>query len=216
MSETAPVWKEIAKSAEGEYFAIEQSGGVVAVTTPYDEELAQLGVDLRATNLYYGDREMNMRQQAREELATRNDKAIADRPAAAAERAAYLASGAGGASLGAEQELLRDISEGTVKLVDVKDDELPDVMQSMNESEREAYVKDQLHRREQIALRINDLNAKRTEFMKNELVKNGPVSSFDTSVLEAMRKQAVRAGIEYREETPSPSEKELEKDNGDK
>lgn len=52
--------------------------------------------------------------------------------------------------------------------------------------------------------------------MKNELVKNGPVSSFDTSVLEAMRKQAVRAGIEYREETPSPSEKELEKDNGDK
>lgn len=64
-----------------------------------------------------------------------------------------------GASLGAEQELLRDISEGTVKLVDVKDDELPDVMQSMNESEREAYVKDQLHRREQIALRINDLNA---------------------------------------------------------
>src|SRR5438045_9097430 len=39
---TTPIWKEIAKSSEGSYAAIAQSGGVAVIATPMDGEPATL------------------------------------------------------------------------------------------------------------------------------------------------------------------------------
>lgn len=206
ISDTTPIWKEIARSAEGEYFAIEQSGGVVTIDTPFDSDLAKLGLDLRSINLYYGDETVNMRQLAKEEASAQSDTEIAARPAAAAERAAYLASSAGASSLGAEQELIRDIADGTITLADIKDEELPERLRTMNETERETYVHEQIQRRSQIMVKIQALTIQRAQFMKTELAKTGARSSFDASVLAAIRKQAVRAGIEYKDLPSGPSE----------
>src|SRR5205809_6352864 len=42
IAETTPIWKEIAKLSEGSYAAIAQSGGVVVIATPMDDQLAKL------------------------------------------------------------------------------------------------------------------------------------------------------------------------------
>ena len=52
--ETAPVWKEIAKLSEGNYAAIAQEGGMVAIATPMDAELAELNRKVGATLVAYG------------------------------------------------------------------------------------------------------------------------------------------------------------------
>jgi hypothetical protein len=48
-------WKDIAAKAGGEYVAIPQGGGVVAMTTPFDGPLAHLGEELFKSALVYGD-----------------------------------------------------------------------------------------------------------------------------------------------------------------
>src|SRR5262249_17112333 len=49
------VWKDIAAKSEGSYAAIPQSGGVVAVATPYDKDLGELNAKLARSTLVFGD-----------------------------------------------------------------------------------------------------------------------------------------------------------------
>jgi len=194
MSQTTPVWQEIARLAEGEYFAIEQSGGMRAVATPYDEELGRLGVELDGTLIAYGSAEeqavLGQKLQASSRIA-------AEAPAAEAlaERAAYKAGLAGKDSLTGRQELVRDIAEGKVALGELDEEELPDEMKAMNAAEREAYVKEQGDKRESLRSRIQELNLKRRDFIQQQV--GAEKDSFDQRVLDVLRRQAETKGIEY-------------------
>ena len=54
MASTTPIWKKIAKLAEGKFVAIQQSGGVVAISTPYDEAITKCNGKLGSTVCAYG------------------------------------------------------------------------------------------------------------------------------------------------------------------
>ena len=58
MASTTPIWKEIAKLAEGDFVAIAQSGGVAAISTPVDAEIAKLNRELGVTVVAYGRAEV--------------------------------------------------------------------------------------------------------------------------------------------------------------
>ena len=70
LGETTPIWKEIAKLSEGSYAAIAQEGGMVAITTPMDPELAELNRKIGGTLIAYGSlgvrREIAAKQVASE------------------------------------------------------------------------------------------------------------------------------------------------------
>ena len=51
---TSDVWKKICRAGEGQYFAIAQDGGVVAISTPFDAELSKLGTKVGSTYFAYG------------------------------------------------------------------------------------------------------------------------------------------------------------------
>ena len=48
---TKQVWEAIAQRGQGQYFVIPQDGGVQTISTPYDEQLSQLGSRLGGTYL---------------------------------------------------------------------------------------------------------------------------------------------------------------------
>ena len=52
--EAKTAWQEIARRGEGQFFAIEQNGGVVAISTPYDAELSTLSGKIGSTYSAYG------------------------------------------------------------------------------------------------------------------------------------------------------------------
>ncbi len=54
MASTTPIWKEIAGKAEGKFNQILQDGGVLAMATPFDKEIARHNVALNATVTGYG------------------------------------------------------------------------------------------------------------------------------------------------------------------
>ena len=185
---TTPIWQEIAKLAEGSYIALAQSGGMTAVTTPVDAEIAKISAEIGRTTVAYGSRE---RQSA---VAAKNAFAETSAPAVAASRAVFN-SATGGKAVQGRGDLLADMADGVVKLEAVKDAELPPEMQKMNADERKAYVAKQQETRAALNKKLEELARQRADFIEQEkkrLVKEGKGDAFDLKVGEIINEQAKR------------------------
>jgi len=195
ISQTTPVWQEIARLAEGEYFQIDQSGGMQGVRTPFDEDIAALGEQLEGTVVAYG----TLVEQASARKRTRLGAELAGEATeeALADRAVFKAA-AGGASLGGRKDLVRDFEEGKVDLASLPREELPEALRELNAREQAAYLREQVEARAALSEKILALQAKRQAFVKEELERRGGTAdSFDRRVLESLRRQAKRIGVEY-------------------
>ena len=127
-------WEEIAKLSEGVFTTIGLEGRVTAVATPFDKDLTELNGKLNQTFIGYGARGRDaMMLQAR-----MDSTAEAQGAPMAAERAVTKA---GAAYKTASWDLVKGLQEGQVAMKDLKNEELPEPMQKMNEKERETYVK---------------------------------------------------------------------------
>jgi Mg-chelatase subunit ChlD len=182
------IWKDICAKAEGSYAQIASTGGVVAVATPFDKRLGEINTELAKTTLVYG---RGMLRAAGEAKA--KDAATLPAPAAA-DRAAF---GAKGGKVAA-YDLLDSIKAKKVKLEDLKKDELPEQMKKMTLKEQKEYLAKLEKRREALNKEVLELDKKRAAYIAKELKKKaGAKDSFDGQVLEALRKQAKKKGIEY-------------------
>jgi Mg-chelatase subunit ChlD len=192
-AETRKYWQEICRLAEGSYVQIDAAGGpVVAIATPYDRDLASINTDLGKTTLTFGRRELQVAGEAKK-------AANAYLPAsAAADRAAFYArSGAGG---GTSYDLLQNVKDGKVKLDQLKEEELPPELQKLTAKERKEYL-DKLDRtRGELMKKAAELDRKRVAYINQkqaEDARNRARDSFDSEVLQILRRQAVRSNIQY-------------------
>ena len=93
MPMTIDPWTQIASLGHGIYFQVEQAGGAVAYTTPYDVEIASLSAKLDNTRLYYGSEEDKERMAAK---VAATDKLHASASVASRARRAEFNSSVGG------------------------------------------------------------------------------------------------------------------------
>jgi Mg-chelatase subunit ChlD len=194
IASTTPLWTEIAQKAEGKFFRVEQSGGAILATTPFDASLAEASKKLEDTRVFYGDAAT---QKANLDRAAKSAETTAAAPAAgAATRAIFNAGAAGEANLYGTQELLKAVADGKVKLDDVKKEELPENMQKMNADERVKFVAAKQAEREKIQKEITDLAAKRQAFME-EQAKKAKSQTLEGAIMDSVRDQAGKRGIEY-------------------
>jgi hypothetical protein len=191
--ETAKIWQEISRASEGQYVAIEQGGGVVAVATPMDKDLAELNSKLVSTVVVYGDKKAQAEARMYNTAAGSAPESAAAAPAVA-DRAAYAAkSGRAGSG-----DLVQAVVEGKADLAKVAKEELPENMQKMTPVEQAKYVADQQKARDELNKQITDLSAKREAYIKQELEKKGTAKdSFDAKVVETLQKQAKDKNINY-------------------
>jgi Mg-chelatase subunit ChlD len=117
--------------------------------------------------------------------------------AIAADRGVYNATRAG--KMINSYDLLSCIKAGTVKLEDVKEDELPEELKKLPKDKRQAYLDDLEKKRDKLREEARDLAKKRDEFTKKALEEAGQKakSGFDTKVEELLKKQAKTFGIDY-------------------
>jgi Mg-chelatase subunit ChlD len=183
-------WKDIATKAEGSYAAIPQDGGVRAVKTPFDADLAKLNSDLASTTVAYGE------TKVREKVEKVAEAAAALPPGAAADRAGFSGKSAKGAAAG---DLIDALKDKKVKLSDIKKDELPKEMQELKtDKERQEYLDKVSTKRTELQKKAAELDKKRQEYIEKEQKKEGkPQDGFDTNVLEMLRKQAKKVEIAY-------------------
>ncbi len=187
---TTEIWKEIARLSEGEYVAIEQSGGMASIETPVDAELAELSRELGATVVAYGAAE---RQAA---VAGKVVVAESAPAAAAADRMFYMRSRAG-ESLGVitgDGDLVAEVQSGRIDAEAAASkpaEELPEPMRKMSEAERVEYLEGQVARRTELQERVAVLTARREAYVREALEKQGG-DGFDRRVAEIVQKQAAR------------------------
>jgi Mg-chelatase subunit ChlD len=194
--ETAAEWQQIARLGRGTYFQVEQAGGAVAFATPVDDEIAALSARLDDTRLYYGSEEEKTRMQFKV-AATDKLHAMAS-VASKARRGAFNASPAGDTNFLGEKELIEDVSSGRVDLDEIPPDALPEALQNMAPAEQEATVLHIKSERAELQRQIARLAEERDDYLAKEVAEaGGAKDSLDQKIYEAVRDQAVEAGLVY-------------------
>ncbi len=189
---TTPIWREIAGLGLGQYASIAQDGGMVALASPLDEELAELNRALASTVVVYGG------EKERAEMAAKVENSVASEAPAAASRLSYL-SKVGGRVVSGMSDLVDAVKDG-VDLDSFEDEALPAPMRPMSLEERKRFVDGKLGERQKIQARIDELSVERDGWVKTEMEKQrlgGAASSFDAEVYDAIRTQAAEKGIVY-------------------
>ncbi len=197
MQGTDTAWKAIARAGEGEYFAIAQNGGVVAVATPFDAELAKLGAKVGSTYMAFGGgmagpaaaefRRQKAGMQARLEASV----TAAAPKAAAADRAYNKAINAAAYD---DSDLVQAVENGKVKLESIKTEELPDELQKLTPEARQKMVDEKIAERKKIREQIVELSKKRDAYIAEVQKKQADASKsgFDSAVSDALKAQISR------------------------
>lgn len=182
-------WKEGAELAEGSYLFIDQNEPVVSIPTPFDDQLSRLSIQINNTFLFYGDQKAA--NEAVERQAAQDENALSAAPAAAAERAQFKASAQ---YQRATRDLIDALASDSVKLEDIKPEELPAPLRKLSHEEQLTFIKTKREERQRIQKEIQTLTRQRQEFLTKENEKTGDESAntLDAAVLQAVRQQAGR------------------------
>jgi VWA domain-containing protein len=195
---TKEAWEAIARQGQGQYFLIPQNGGVETISTPYDEQLSQLGTRLGGTYVAYGGgagKDGDDFRASRKEMAVSTEVVIATRsaPSAAADRSVNKALNSK-AYIG---DMLQDIENGSTKLASIKDEDLPSELKELSAEERTKEIEKRLAERSEIRKQILSLSKQRTEYIAAEQKKRngGAQNSFDVAVSAVLREQLAKKGL---------------------
>jgi Mg-chelatase subunit ChlD len=198
-AETEKSWKLAAKLTDGRYESLEQSGGMVAVATPYDAELAKVNAELARKTLYAGKKEAQLANRERA------DQMAELKPEAAAERIQFLKTTRGAGRAPAAAAAVSSAPEavgGAVDLVaqptalaSVKDDELPQELKGLDAKGREAKVKQLAEERKSLEEKAAKLAAERDAWKAKNVAEKE--DSFDANVMKGVKEKAAKFGLSY-------------------
>jgi hypothetical protein len=191
-------WTLIASLGSGDFFRVEQSGGAVAYTTPYDEKIAELSAKMDDTRLYYGTEEEKGRMQ--QKVAATDRLHAGASFASRARRGVFNASAGGRSNLLGENELVDAVTSGEVELNEIDKDALPESLAVMAPEEQEAYVAGLAEERADLQRQIRELSQERDGYLDRKVEEAGGLEdSLDQKLYDTVKEQAVKAGLEYED-----------------
>lgn len=199
LSDTRPVWQNIAQLGYGEYFQVENSGNAVAVSTPFDKKLSDLAASLEDTRIFYGDDKQREIQAKKDDASKKLRKELSE--AALARRSAFNATASGEANLLGSSELVNAISSGRVDLDDIAEEELPASLKAMAPAEQKTHIKKQAERRENIKQEIKKLAESRQRYIVEKLAPEAMKESLDEKIYGAIKDQAKAKGLIYESDS---------------
>jgi hypothetical protein len=196
---TTPAWERIAQLGQGRYFQVEQAGSAVAISTPYDEQLAEFSARLDETRLYYGSAEEKAKQERK--LAATDKLHAGASLASRARRAVFNASSSGKDNFLGEGELVEDLTQGRVTLDAIDATQLPAPLQTLSPKEQRTLVEEKAKQRNELQDQIEDLAKQRSDYLKQKLAEmGGAEDSLDQQIYRAVREQADGKGLHYQTE----------------
>jgi Mg-chelatase subunit ChlD len=197
ISETTPLWQEIAGLAEGQYFHVSQSGNAMLSSSPYDTKIAELSRRLDGTRIYYGSHEQVAQMEARKKTADKIYTVAA--PSAVAQRSVFNAGKAGAGNFLGEQELVQAVADGNVDIETISKEALPPELKKMDRKALKQYVEKRCAERQALRNSINELAKQRQTFLENQAHQQSETyeRSFDAKVFNCIQKQAAGKNIIY-------------------
>jgi len=193
---TVPAWTQIASLGQGSFFQVEQAGGAVAFTSPFDAKIAELSAKLDDTRLYYGSEEEKERMLNK--VAATDKLEVTASVESRARRGVFNAAVGGRANLLGENELVDAVASGAVELDDLETADLPAALKPMAPAEQSAYVARLADERADLKRQIQALSVDRDGYIAKKVDEAGGMKdSLDQKLYEAVKEQAGKAGLEY-------------------
>jgi hypothetical protein len=191
--EQAATWKEVAELARSRFATINHRQGAVMVSTPFDEELAELGDRINKTYVPYGESGAKRRemQTAQDENAKSVSVAVAASRAQAKSSPLYAP----------DWDLVDAVAAEDISLYDLDQGQLPDELRSMSFEELYVYLDEKHLEREELRGRIAELGRKRSEYIAKQSETKGldDSTAFDGVVRRVIRERAEEKGFTYPE-----------------
>jgi hypothetical protein len=181
----APGWRDVARAADGQFASIDQNNGIVVISTPFDEKLADLSGAINKTYVAYG----RHAQEGTVNQLAMDTAAMTASPAVAASRTVAKV---GGQYRNARWDLVDASAEKDFSLASVKTEDLPVEMQKMTEAERKTYLDEKAKKRAALQNQVNELNRQRQRYIREQMKESGKSTdkAFDAAMLSAIRHQA--------------------------
>ncbi|HAI12511.1 MAG TPA: hypothetical protein DCM28_12460 [Phycisphaerales bacterium] len=181
----ATSWQDGATLTGGCFLSIDQNRQVVYVKAPQDDEIARLNTQLNDTYIVYGGAKA-MQSKMRQEAQDTNAMNMA--PAVAAQRAVSKSSKNYNNST---WDLVDGLSAGTVKLGELKKDQLPKELADKPVEEIEKEVQKQSQKRTEIQKQIQELNSQRTKWLAEQASNGEKGDTLEVAILKSIRQQAM-------------------------
>ncbi|WP_046743889.1 VWA domain-containing protein [Kordia zhangzhouensis] len=178
------MWKDGALSGKGDYMTIAQDKNIVHIKTPYDQKIMEYNSKLNTTYVAYGiQAEHKVAQQAMQDY---NANSISEE--IAVDRAVSKSSSF---YTNASWDLVDGIANNSVKVEDLKEDDLPKELKGKSKKEILAYVEKQQKERKAIQKKIRELDAQRKKFIAEKSTEKGK-DDLESAMINAIKKQAAR------------------------
>ncbi len=193
-------WKAGALLAEGTAMSIDQNRAMAHIEAPQDTEIVRLGQALNETYLPYG---ANGAEGRARQLAQNGN---AENASHETNVQRYVAQSQVQYRNGA-WDLVDAAKDGTVKVEELEEDQLPEKMQKMTAEQRVAFVEKNAARRAEIQTQINELNEARRKYVaaeRKKLAASG--ESLDSAMIQSLRAQAAKRNFEFEVPTGSSEE----------
>src|SRR5262245_1681589 len=186
-------YRNVALAADGEFAAIDQDQGTVAIATPMDARLTELSGQLNGTYIGYG----RLAEESKARQAAQDANASSTAPSAGAARAVAKS---GKLYKNTTWDLVDASQEKDFDLAKIDEKDLPPEMQKMSLEERKTYIDQQLKRRAEIQDEINKLNVERQKYIAEEMKKQNLTDekALDKAVRSSLKKEAAKKNIEIQ------------------
>jgi len=192
-------WEHGAQLADGSYLCINQDHATVAINTPQDKRLAELSGKLNQTYMAYGSDEKRKQFSSRQAAQDANAAKMA--ASVAASRAGFKASGF---YRNAGWDLVDAVTEGKVKLEELKADQLPEAMQKMTADQRKAHLAKLVATRAEIKAQIKDLSGQRDKYVAKERARMAAEAPEEAAAAAEPFADAIRQAVESHPGSSQP------------
>jgi len=186
------MWKDGAELSDGKYMNIDQNAELVYIQAPQDDEIIKLGQELNKTYIAFGNNA--------EESAARQSAQDANSMGLSAEVMVNRSvAKSGGQYKNSSWDLVDAKKEGKVKVEELKDEDLPDVMKNMSVKERKDYIEKMAKERDKIQYKINQLNDERSKYIAQKMLDDKKDNTLDAVMINAIREQAMQKNYSFGE-----------------
>lgn len=185
-------WRDGATLADGAFACIDQNRKIEVVAAPQDKEIAALNDALNRTYVPFGANGAAgaARQWEQDRNAAVNGAGVAGSRAAVKSSAQYRND---------SWDLVDAAARGTVKVEEVKAEDLPAEMRAMTPEQRKSHVESKNAERQRIQDQVKKLASERDAFVAAETKKRGEAGGnvLDKAINDSLRKQAEAKSFKF-------------------
>lgn len=186
-------WHSAALMGGGSFVNIDQNRTVVTIETPHDKEIVRLGIEINKTYIAYGSEgEVGQNRQRVQDANSSSVSAssLVDRCFAKC-TTNYQ---------NRHWDLVDALKDEIVKLEELRDELLPEVMRKMSLEEKRRYVAKCAKRRAEIQRQVAKLQIERQHYLDAETKKlavKDEEATLDEAVIGVLRERARGLGFEF-------------------